>query len=125
MRRTKVVQEKCTAFSLTDISAWLESGSSTLDQMLKFANNRLTTEKAYAKVYEASEGYIAFTGLDIQDRLRSLWEGDIDRNLVGAKNVIEKGGSDFTLSEAIAVQMYILAYILYDTGHTDQLHAAL
>ena len=117
MRRTKVVREKCTAFSLTDISSRLDIGSATLDQMLKFANNRLTTEKAYAKIYEASDGYVAFTWLDIQDRLRSLWEGDRERNLVGAKEVIDKGGSNFTLSEAIAVQMYILAYILYERGH--------
>ena len=46
MRRTKVVMEKFTAFSLRDISARLDIGSATLDQTLKFANKVIYDRKS-------------------------------------------------------------------------------
>ena len=74
MRRTKVVRVKIIAFSLIGIGVRLDIGSATLDQMLKIPKTRFTTEEAYANINEVSEGYIASSFLDIQDKLRFYGE---------------------------------------------------
>ena len=70
MGRTKVLRVNSIAFSLIRIGVRLDIGSVTLNQMLKIPKTRFTTEEAYPNINEVSQGYIASTFLDIQDRLR-------------------------------------------------------